>query len=98
MANSNVSDETLSFLRGQAKIRELDLSGSGVTDRGLTHLAELKTLEGLRLKKTKVSDDGLQRLLRALPNLKRLNVENTAISNEIVDAWKVEKPGRRVQK
>lgn len=98
MANPDVTDATLLFLKGQGKLRELDLSGSQVTDKGLVPLAELKALHTLRLRGTKISDGGLKQLFAALPNLQRLNVQDTEISSTVLDAWKAEKPGRRVQK
>lgn len=98
MANPDVTDETLALLKGQAKLKSLDVGGSLVTDRGLTHLVELKTLQTLRLNSTKITDAGLRPLLEALPALKQLDVRETQISSELVDAWKAEKPGRRLQK
>jgi hypothetical protein len=49
---------------------DLDLGyNPGVTDAGLRHLAGLKTLAGLRLYRTKVTDDGVAELKKALPRL-----------------------------
>jgi hypothetical protein len=48
----------------------LDLGyNPGVTDAGLRHLAGLKTLASLRLYETKVTDDGVAELKKALPRL-----------------------------
>jgi hypothetical protein len=96
MANPDVTDETLKRLAGQRRLKTLDLNGTQVTDQGLAVLAELSSLQTLRLRGTKITDAGLKTLFDALPELKQLDLQQTAVSQEPVDAWKAAKPGRRV--
>jgi hypothetical protein len=96
MANPDVTDETLQRLVGQRRLKTLDLNGTQVTDQGLAVLAELTTLQTLRLRGTRITDAGLQSLLSALPELKQLDLQQTAVSREVIDAWKAAGPGRRV--
>ena len=42
--------------------------GHKITDAGLEHLKGLKRLEELDLERTKVTDEGVKRLQKALPN------------------------------
>ena len=46
----------------------VDLSRKSTTDAGLAHLQGLSQLQGLDLRDTKVTDEGVQKLQQALPN------------------------------
>lgn len=94
MANHDVTDETLDYLRGMANLRELDLNHSQVTDQGMKALAKLDSLEILRLRATRVTDSGVKRLER-LSLLNRLDLRETAISHEAVSRWKEGGENRR---
>lgn len=96
MANGDVTDETLDYLKSQTKLKTLDVNGSQITDAGLTVLSQLKSLQTLRLRGARISDAGLKNLLASLPDLKQLDLQQTKISQELTDSWKNEKPGRRV--
>ncbi|MBL8892689.1 MAG: hypothetical protein JNL67_22115 [Planctomycetaceae bacterium] len=98
MANNDVDDATLLLLQGQSKLKTLDLNGSQVTDKGMEVLAGLKSLEQLRLRGTKVTDAGMQILFENLPDLRQLDLQETVVSRECIEAWKTAKPGRRVLK
>ncbi|MBX3419119.1 MAG: hypothetical protein KF851_16055 [Pirellulaceae bacterium] len=95
MANPDVTDETLEYLLGMSKLRELDLNDSKITDVGLAILARFEKLEILRLRGTQISDDGFREHLIKLPSLKNIDVSQTAISAEVVDQWKAEGSRRR---
>jgi hypothetical protein len=94
MANPDVTDETLDFLKGMTKLRELDLSNSAVTDAGMAALADLP-LERLRLARTKVTDAGFSDHLATIDTLTMLDLSGTAVKPETIDAWKKAKPGRK---
>lgn len=94
MANPDVTDATLENVKGMKQLREIDLSGSGVTDAGLAALAELP-LERLRLARTKVTDTGFRDHLAGIDTLRMLDVSGTAVSADAIDAWKKAKPGRK---
>ena len=48
-------------------LRQLNLSNTGITDTGLEAIAGLDELTSLFLGGTKVTNDGFQRLQKALP-------------------------------
>jgi Leucine-rich repeat (LRR) protein len=50
-------------------LEQLDLSHTGVTDKGLTHLHGLKKLRKLDLQGTKVTDTGIDMIRKMLPGL-----------------------------
>lgn len=58
----------LQRLHGSPGLRELDVSGTDVTDAGLEHLKGLVRLKQLDLSRTKVTAEGVKRLRRRLPN------------------------------
>ncbi len=98
MANADVTDATLALLKGQVRLKSLDLNGSQVTDQGLVTLTELESLESLKLRGTKITDVALQQLVDKLPKLKQLDLRQTTVSSEWIDSWKAAQPGRRVLK
>ncbi|WP_406695023.1 leucine-rich repeat domain-containing protein [Singulisphaera sp. Ch08] len=96
MANPDVTDATLSYVKGMSRLRELDLNGTKVTDLGLAALQGLPSLETLRLRDTGVTDAGFRDVLATSETLKQLDLRGTAVTREAVRAWKDAKPGRRV--
>jgi hypothetical protein len=62
----------LKDLAALKQLQTLDLSRTGVTDRGLKGLAGLRQLRMLRLRDTKVTNGGVADLQQALPNLRIL--------------------------
>jgi hypothetical protein len=50
-------------------LRDLDLSGTGLTDAGLKYLKGLTSLKMLFIEDMQVTLPGLQRLKEALPNV-----------------------------
>jgi hypothetical protein len=95
MANPDVTDATLDYLKEMKRLRELDLNDTGVTDAGLAVLAGLPALESLRLRNTRVSDKGFSDSLARHEGLRQLDLRGTGVSRELVQAWKDAKPGRR---
>lgn len=96
MANPDVDDNVLRNLKHWHDLRELDLNDTLVTDAGLEQLELLTTLVVLRLRNTKISQEGLERLLTQLTEVRQLDVRGTQVDAEWVQAWKAERPGRRV--
>jgi hypothetical protein len=95
MANENVTDETLSYLRGMDQLRELDLNGTQVTDEGLSVLAALPRLEDLHLARTKISDEGFRKHLRMKGSLLKLELTGTNVNDKSKREWKKAKAGRK---
>jgi hypothetical protein len=96
MANPDVTDETLDFLKGMTQLRELDLSGSQIDDDGLRRLASLTALRSLRLMDTKITDKGFQDWLAPRESLRQLDLRGTQVSRETGRAWRAARPGRRL--
>ena len=64
-----MTDAGLARLIRLSELRVLDLEGCpGITDAGLVHLMGLKKLQDLRIGVTAISDEGVKRLHKALPN------------------------------
>ena len=75
------SGSGIDTLEACPELKTCNLSGSYVTDAGLEHLQNLRTLEELNLQGSfRVSDDGL-RNLKALTGLRKLNLGNIAITS-----------------
>lgn len=73
-----MTDDDLKTLTPMIQLRELDISGSLVTDVGLEALAAFPDLEELDISLTKVRGPGL-RHLKSLGKLRTLRVTNTEI-------------------
>lgn len=58
-AGTKVTDDDLTLFRDFPFVQVLDLSGTGIGDGGLAHLAELKALEEVIVVGTKVSRPAL---------------------------------------
>jgi hypothetical protein len=96
MANPDVTDQTLEYLRGLKKLRVLDLSDTQVTDEGLQVLKELSNLQVLYLNRTKITDDGVRQAIFPLQSLNELSVRNTQVTKKTREEWRAAKEGRKV--
>jgi hypothetical protein len=94
MANSDVTDETLTHLKSMKGLRELDLNDSQVTDAGLKVLRDLPKLQLLRLRNTKITDEGFQESIAPMPSLLKVELTGTPVKGAALRAWKREKSGR----
>jgi hypothetical protein len=98
MANPDVTDATLWYLKGMTRLRELDLNGTRVTDAGLEALRGLPALETLRLRDTGVTDTGFRDSLATMAALRQLDLRGTKVTAAAVQAWRDAVPGRKVMK
>ena len=84
-SNTQIEDKNLVYISGMTKLRKLDLSsnpGTGkITDAGMVHLKNLKSLEQLKLPYGGISDVGLSHLTE-LSSLKKLNVYSDSVTDE----------------
>jgi uncharacterized membrane protein YhaH (DUF805 family) len=80
MDGTDVTDEDLACLAGNAEIKELRLGGSGITDAGLEHIRGLTGLEILDLSLTGISDKGID-CLRGLLSLTTLYLGGSKVSD-----------------
>ncbi len=60
-------------------VKTLMLNETSITDAGLAHLSGLTNLRGLDLRGTRVTEEGVAQLQRALPNCR---IERTSGSDE----------------
>ncbi len=65
--NSGITDEDLTHLRDLQQVEFLSLHQSLVTDSGFVHLLALKSLRGVGLTSTKVSEDAIEKFRKARP-------------------------------
>jgi hypothetical protein len=95
MANPDVNDGTLEYLKGMSHLRKLDISDSRVTDQGLRTLAELPGLEELYLARTAITDEGFRKYLGPKESLLKVDFTGTAVKGKTKRDWKKAKPGQR---
>jgi hypothetical protein len=95
MANEDVTDRTLEYLKGMNHLHSLDLSGTQITDEGLRILAELPGLRELRLARTKITDAGFQEHLARKESLLKLDLTGTAVKSKTKRDWKKANPELR---
>jgi Leucine-rich repeat (LRR) protein len=62
------TDDALKDIAVLPNLRILDLSSSGITDACLPHLEHLSQLESLHLHETRLSEQGILKIQKALPN------------------------------
>jgi hypothetical protein len=95
MANPDVTDQTLEYLRGMTRLRELDLNDTQVTDEGLRTLAALPALQVLRLRGTKVTDEGFREHLAGKESLRDLDLRETQVASKTLREWKAQRKDER---
>jgi hypothetical protein len=88
MANADVTDETLQYLQPLDLLQELDLNDTLVTDGGLARLAQLTRLRVLRIRGTRVTDEGFRQYLLNKDSLEELDVRNTTVASKTLRQWK----------
>jgi hypothetical protein len=96
MANEDVTDRTLDYLKGLKRLHKLDLSNTQVTDDGLRVLKELPSLEVLFLNGTRVTDEGVRQNLFPIETLTELSLLRTKVTKKTRDEWRAAKEGRKV--
>jgi hypothetical protein len=69
LSRTKFTDTGLVYLEDLTTLEELDVSDTAFSDSGLAHVRKLRNLRLLRLEKTKVTDDGVNSLKEALPEL-----------------------------
>jgi hypothetical protein len=95
MANAEVGDDTLKYLRGMDKLYSLDLNDTGVTDAGMATLADLPSLRELRLARTEITDEGFKAHLAQKESLLKLDLTGTPVTGKTKRAWKNARPNDR---
>jgi hypothetical protein len=98
MANPDVTDQTLEFIKDCKEIRELDLNRTQVGDEGLVVIAGLPKLEVLHMRGTKVTDAGFKKYLESLPTLRQIDFRDTTVTMDSQKEWKKAQKGRKYYK
>jgi hypothetical protein len=96
MANEDVTDQTLEYLKGLKQLYKLDLSNTQVTDDGLRVLRELPRLKILYLNGTKVTDEGIRQNIFPIATLMELSLLRTKVTKKTRDEWHDAKEGRKI--
>ena len=81
LSDKDITDASLASLKEVGSLVTLNLRGTKVTDDGLKHVGELKTLKKLHLEKTEIGDAGVAHLA-GLENLEYLNLYGTRVTDE----------------
>jgi YHS domain-containing protein/uncharacterized membrane protein len=82
LAGTNFTDDALARLApASPNLRWLDLSGTAITDAGLTNLAAMPHLTRLHLSRTRVTDAGLPNLA-PLAELESLSLYGTTVTDD----------------
>ncbi len=88
MANTDVTDEVVAQLEGSVMLKEIDLNDSAITDKSLPVLAAIPNLQTLRLRGTKITDEGFREFLLKKESLKSLDLRETAVASKTAREWK----------
>ena len=87
-ASEFITDAAISYLRGDRKLRRLNLRGTDVTDTSLEFIASLTGLRSLDISETQISDVGLEHLA-SLAELEYLNLGGNKISGVSLNVLKL---------
>ncbi len=80
-SSSKLTDRGLSSLTGMTSLQSLTIQRAKVTDRGVASLVQLPALQRLGLAYTEVGNLGVAALANGLPNLLRLSLAGTNITD-----------------
>jgi hypothetical protein len=76
-----VLDSNVGHIAELTALTALDVSGSSISDRGLSRLTSLRKLESIDLSRTKVSGQGLAHL-KSLPSLRHLKFNHAGAADD----------------
>jgi hypothetical protein len=80
LADSEVTDDSLAYLKGLPNLERLWVNRTKVSDAGMVHLAGLTKLKELGLQGSRVGDEGMHKLTR-LTNLEVLFVSQMKLTD-----------------
>ncbi len=73
LPKSRITNAELALVESLSTLKELDLSGTKISDEGLTRLGRLDRLEQLDLRDTRTTKAGVSQLKKLLPNCEILH-------------------------
>lgn len=79
----DVKDSDLPPLKRAKQLVALDLTGAGITDKGLDSILGMKQLQALVIGRTRIGAEGLMRL-KDLSNLRSLTLSDLHVTGEVV--------------
>jgi hypothetical protein len=80
VSGTGADDTTLGPLRGLGSLEVLDLQCTKITDEGLEALASLRRVTTLNIAGNRITDDGLNRIVDAMPQLRKLDIRATDVT------------------
>jgi hypothetical protein len=97
-ANAGLTDEELAGVAGMTELGFLDLNDNPVTDVTLERLAALPKLTKLYIARTKITPDGVARLILDNPASKVSEIDVTGLNvpGKAIRDWKTADKGRKV--
>ena len=96
LSNTRITDQGLADLEALTHLQSLQLQHTAISDAGLAHLCGLRELEELFLQDTKVTLAGINKLKRAVPNLRVVSSCNPTAGAE-PDAPKLDKSNHQAR-
>jgi len=76
-----LASEDMKYFRGMKHLRGVWLCGADVTDSSLCHLRGANELKAINLDSTQITDAGLKELAQAVPNVARLSLVRTDVTD-----------------
>jgi hypothetical protein len=73
LPKSRITNAELALVESLSTLKELDLSGTKISDEGLARLGRLDRLEQLDLRDTRTTETGVSQLKKLLPNCEILH-------------------------
>jgi Leucine-rich repeat (LRR) protein len=96
LQGAHLTDAAVAALKDLKQLRSLYLcgaaGGSQITDASIEPLLGMTKLQDLGIQNTRLTEQGVKRLL-TLPELKTLNASTSAISEDLQDRLRKERPG-----
>lgn len=84
-SNVSLRDDDLAFMQSFPEISQLDLSGTLITDAGMTNLLHLRSLNRISLSRTRVTDAGTKFLQHMSGYHIVIDLSDTAIGDKTVE-------------
>jgi hypothetical protein len=81
---TDLNDSTFKYIAGMKNLKRLDLSSTLIRGLTLNQLKGLKNLTGLDLANTRTHDFAINTIVESCPNLERLNLAGTRITDQAI--------------
>jgi hypothetical protein len=95
--DTKIGDEAVDSLLGMPSLRQLYIAGTEITDAGLLRLGKHKSLISIDLSRTAVTAAGINALLRTMPAISGLDLDELSIDDDDLDAFVASRAPRPFQ-